>query len=362
MDAFKNPVVRKVKNGDKVIVRGPISLYAKRGTFQIICKRIVPYGKGDLKAQYEFLKEKLRVEGLFEAEVKKEIPNLPKRIAVITALGGAALQDFLNIIKRRSIWLDVLIVPATVQGDDCAPSVIKALKRIQNIASIDTVVITRGGGAMEDLWGFNDENLVRTVFNYPIPVISAIGHQVDYTLLDYVSDMRLETPSAAAEVLSQEQTLLKQRLEQGAKELKNLFNEFKYNLQQRIERVNPTQFLMKLQTVFRGYEQRLLKLRLFESEDPIGLLDKQRFLDELVIAFQNGIRRKLESNAQRLEMSDKLLNSLDPNNVLGRGYSYLKSQSGHVISDVERFDNLSDDDTIQVYFKDGQRKVAKVGS
>ena len=220
MDALRNPLMKSLKNGDKVICSGSIGVYNKRGTFQLIVKRISPVGKGDLKEQFEMLKRKLAAEGLFDPQIKKEIPTLPNRIAVITAKGAAALQDFLNIIDRRTQWYDILLSPALVQGDAAPASLRKALFNVIKYSmdapedkKIDVIVFTRGGGSMEDLWAFNDEGLAWDIFNCPIPVISAVGHQVDTTICDMVSDLRCETPSAAAEVLSSAQAEIKETLD-----------------------------------------------------------------------------------------------------------------------------------------------------
>ncbi len=360
MDAFKNPVIRKLKDGDKVMLRGPISVYAKRGTFQVICKRITPYGKGDLKAQYEFLKEKLRSEGIFDEEYKLEVPEFPRRIAVLTAKRGAALQDFLNILKRRSIWLDVLICPVTVQGDDCAPSVIKALEKVQKLDDIDVIVITRGGGSMEDLWGFNDERLVRKVFACKIPVISAIGHQVDYTLLDYVSDLRCETPSAAAEVLSQTQTGLKERLRGNGNHLKSLFVSFKMSLQERLDRVNPMQFLHQLHQLLGKHRLSLKELDFFSKEDGLDIRGHQTYIDELASRLERKVHLDTEQLENKLNLFSKVLNSLNPHNVLGRGYTYLSLESGKVLSTSKEFDSIVPEQVIDVHFSDGKRQVKKV--
>lgn len=362
MDAFKNPAIRKIKNGDKVLLRGPISLYAKRGTFQIICKRILPYGKGDLKAQYEFLKEKLRSQGFFDDENKKQIPVLPKKIAVITAIRGAALQDFLNIIKRRSLWFDIVIVPSIVQGDTCPRSIIKALNNIEKAEGVDLVVITRGGGSSEDLWGFNDEELVKRVYNFKIPIISAIGHQVDYTLLDYVSDLRCETPSAAAEIISQEQTKLNSRLTRCTRELNSLFRLFKSSLTERLEKVNPLQFAFSLQKKFRQNEIMLEKIKFFEKADPLDINSSQRYLDELIERAKSVLIKKYDEKNQKIILFEKLLGSLDPTKVLGRGYTYIKTNSGKVLSSLREFDSIDKDEIMNIQFSDGNGQVKKVKS
>ena len=254
MDALRNPAIRKIKNGAKVLLRGPISVYAKRGTFQVICKSIIPYGEGDLKAQFDFLKEKLNSQGYFDPQKKQLIPTLPTRIAIITALQGAALQDFLNIMKRRSFHYQVTIVPSIVQGDDCPRSLIKALTKVEKVGGFDVVVLARGGGSMEDLWGFNDEELVKKIFSMSIPTISAIGHQIDYTLSDYVCDMRCETPSAAAEILSQGQTQVIQNLKVAGKSLKNSFKIFKSDVLGRLQGVSPKYLRNSIQLLMKNHK------------------------------------------------------------------------------------------------------------
>jgi exodeoxyribonuclease VII large subunit len=359
MDAFRNPAIRKIKNGDKVLLRGPVSLYAKRGTFQVICKKIIPYGKGDLKAQFEFLKEKLRSAGYFDEENKIEIPTYPKKVAVITALRGAALQDFLNVMKRRCLWYDICIIPSIVQGDSCPNSIIKAIQKAEDMDGVDTIVITRGGGSMEDLWGFNDENLVKKVFSCEIPVISAIGHQVDYSLLDFVSDLRCETPSAAAEILSQPQTELDTRLRLCARELKTLFMEFRENLINRLEKVNPMQFLYALQNKFRRFEIQLERLKFFKSSDLVKINENQQYIDELIGSCEKQINDKIETKKTRLNHLEHLLSSLDPSNVLNRGYSYLQTKSGNVIASANEFDTISESEVLKIQFSDGQGQVKR---
>lgn len=360
MDAFRNPTIRKIKNGDKVLLRGPVSLYAKRGTFQVICKKIIPYGKGDLKAQFEFLKEKLRSEGYFDEQTKLEIPVFPKKIVVITALRGAALQDFLNVMKRRSLWYDICIISSVVQGDACPKSIIGGIEKAESIKDVDVIVITRGGGSMEDLWGFNDEELVKKAFACKIPIISAVGHQVDYSLLDFVSDLRCETPSAAAEILSQPQTELDGRLKLCSRELRSLFLEFRSDLVARLEKTNPMQFLYALQNKFRQFEIRLERLAFFSSSDLLQIRENQQYIDELIESGKQHISSSVDSNKVRLNHLKDLLESLDPNNVLNRGYSYLKADDGKVITSVNDFAKIKKDEVLNIQFSDGQGQVKKV--
>lgn len=360
MDAFRNPSIKKIKNGDKVLVSGPVSLYAKRGTFQILCKRVLPYGVGNLMAQYEMLKEKLTVEGVFDQQYKVALPKNIKKIAVITALRGAALQDFLNVMKRRSHWFHIVIIPSIVQGDQCAPSVIDAIARAESLGDIDVIVLTRGGGSMEDLWGFNDENLVRKAFTCDIPIISAIGHQVNYTLLDFVADFRCETPSTAAELLTQSQMELYQRLVIARKDLKSIFLNFKNITFHRIDKVNPIKVLHLIRQDIYAKSNKLNKLKFFERYDCLAIYEQQQILDEQSRAIELCMFNLVEKFTTKLNLADNSLSALNPNNVLARGYTYLQQESGKVVSSLEDFDRLKIHEELIAHFYDGNRRVKKV--
>jgi exodeoxyribonuclease VII large subunit len=188
-----------LKHGAKVILQGGISVYAQRGNYQLLVTGVKAYGLGDLYQQFIRLKEKLEHEGLFEAARKRSLPPFPRTIGVVTSPTGAVIQDILQTLARRYPCVNVVLAPAIVQGEQGAASVIRALHRLQKLSAVDVVIIARGGGSMEDLWCFNDEQLARVVYAYPLPVISAIGHETDFTILDFVADRRAATPTAAAE-------------------------------------------------------------------------------------------------------------------------------------------------------------------
>lgn len=362
MDALRNPSIRKIKNGDKVIIRGPISVYSKRGTFQIISKRIVPYGKGDLKAQFEFLKEKLRSQGYFNSDHKRAIPKYPKKIGVITAINGAALQDFLSVIKRRMMGYEVSIIPSIVQGDNCASSIIKAIDKAEKKGNFDVLVITRGGGSLEDLWGFNDERMVKRVFDCEIPVISAIGHEVDYSLLDYVSDHRCETPSTAAELISQSQSELSQRLQNRGRSLKLLILEFQSRVDKRLHKVHPRTFVHSLKEKIHHFNMRLSKVNLAKRESLVKVNEYNQQLDEHLVKMRSLVENTTQGYSRELDMYSKVLGTLNPSNVLGRGYSYLKikeNKETSVIASTVDFDKIDKDLKIDICFHDGQRVIQK---
>lgn len=190
------------RNGMKVMVSGRITVYEPRGEYQIDVLHIVPHGKGDLFAAYEQLKEKLQAEGLFDVKRKRSIPLLPKKIGIVTSRTGAAIRDILQILNRRYANLGILIYPAIVQGEEAAPSIVEGIRALNRYKDIDVLIVGRGGGSLEDLWPFNEERVARAIAASRIPVISAVGHETDTTIADFVADLRAPTPSAAAELVT----------------------------------------------------------------------------------------------------------------------------------------------------------------
>jgi exodeoxyribonuclease VII large subunit len=359
-DALRNPLIKNLKNGDKIIIVGPISVYQKRGSFQLLGKKIFPAGEGQLKLQFERLKSKLSQEGLFDLEIKKKIPSFPKRIAVITAEHGAALQDFLNVMKRRSIWMDIIIIPALVQGDGAPGSIIKALKKAQNLSDIEVIVLTRGGGSLEDLWAFNDEELIRTIYQCPIPVISAVGHQVDYTLSDYVADFRSETPTAAAEILSQPQTELQSRLIYCQTHLKSDLFKLNQHIQLMIHRFHPRELLNLIGQKIFNAEKRLNQISLMERADElIGIPEASQRVDEAILRLRHAHEMRFESFSEKLLRLEQVLSALNPRNVLARGFSYVTLQNNVVLTSFKNFKNVSKNTHLEIHFYDGKGTVLK---
>jgi len=368
MDALRNPHIKNLKDGDKVIIAGDISVYPKRGTFQIIAKKIIPFGKGDLKEEFEKLKRKLAAEGLFDLEAKKAIPPLPKRIAIITALRGAALADFINIYKRRSLWMDLLVVPTLVQGDD-APRALRA--SLHNIIKysmesplekkIDIIVLARGGGSLEDLWAFNDEGLAWDLFNCPIPTISAVGHEVDFSISDFVCDLRAETPSAAAEVITQQQTLIKVKI-QTLKQRLISFSEIKLTrMNNRLKYAHPSSILNIILGMFNNYQKRLSRSNLKNRLNELTHIHEFYLeLDENIDNIKTLIREKMTKLNHQIEKSYRLLEVLNPKNVLERGYGYVETSQGNVVASAENFDKLEELTTLSLHFYDGKRKIQKI--
>lgn len=368
MDAFKNPVIKTLKDGAKVVVIGDVSVYPKRGTFQIIIKKIVPVGVGDLKEQFEKLKEKLRANGLFDLDHKRPIPQMPKRVAIITALRGAALQDFLNIYKRRSLWMDVLVVPTLVQGEEAPKAIIKALYQVIKYSmeaeinkKIEVIVLARGGGSLEDLWAFNDEALAWEIYNCPIPVVSAIGHEVDFSISDFVADFRAETPSAAAELLTQKQTEIKEKMISIKRRMLHYITLLRSRLNNRMKMCHPEQLLSEIQQKFIQYQKRLNRLKIDTRLNELTHIhDHYQTLDQLISRMTQRMELFIERKHVRLDHMHSILKVTDPHNVLERGYTYLESNEKNYILTAQKFDKLGKENEITIHFKDGNRKVKKI--
>lgn len=367
MDALRNPMVRKLRDGDKVICSGGIGVYGKRGTFQLITKRITPVGKGDLKEELEKLKKKLAAEGLFDLEAKVKIPELPKRVAVITAEGAAAYQDFLNIYKRRSQWMDIILSPALVQGDAAPGSIRKALSKVikyhleaSDDKKFDCVVLTRGGGSLEDLWAFNDEALAWDIFNCPIPVISAVGHQVDYSISDFVADLRCETPSAAAEVLTQSQSEIIERLRVNKKRLSHQIQSVLHIKKASLSVNHPRNILEIIRNRLTSFQRRLGELNITHRLDEFTRFSESQYrLDDSLSRLKRSMGERISQTNSRLDKAIGILGVLDPKNVLGRGYSFITNDKNKLIGNVKDFSSLPKDSELQINFHDGKGKVVK---
>lgn len=320
------------KSGMKVIVRGRVSLFERDGTYQLYITAMRQAGLGDLQLAYEQLKAKLQKEGLFDTEKKKMLPKIPSRVAVITSPTGAAVQDIFNILKRRFPIVNVIMCPVQVQGELAAPQLIEAVKQVNEKNCADVIIIGRGGGSIEDLWAFNDETLAREIYKSKIPVISAVGHETDFTICDYVADRRAPTPSAAAELAVPDRDDLIIRFDRLKSNLKNsLTRTFKQN-ELKFESLMNKQCMKNpyFSITIKGQEVDLLENRMIKSFERIYS----------------------QSNASFLKVASKL-NSLSPTNVLLRGYSVVYKDDKIISSK----DDVSIGDEIKLNFSDGVRKA-----
>ena len=316
------------QNGMKVIVRGRVSLYEPSGQYQLYIEDMQPDGVGSLTIAFEQLKKKLGAEGLFDPEFKKQLPEFPKKIAVVTSPTGAALQDIRNILSRRWPYSEVEVVPVLVQGDTAARMLTDAISDLSDKNSADVIIIGRGGGSIEDLWAFNNEGLARAIFACKIPVISAVGHETDYTICDFVADMRAPTPSAAAELatpdrFAQIDLLSKQR-------------QYLVALGEKLLRTKESE-LSAFDTVLKAYDPRI------EFELKVQQLENQK---ERLTGVSDNI---LSDKSMRLEKLKTQLFSLNPAEILKRGYAVV-SLDDKTVSSVKF---IKKGENIKVTLSDG---------
>jgi exodeoxyribonuclease VII large subunit len=329
---FRNAASRcrqlgQIKDGVEVVCRGRISVYPPRGSYQIIAEVIEPVGAGNLQAQFEALKRKLLEEGLFDAARKRPIPVLPKRIVVITSPTGAAIRDVLSVLRRRFSGVNVLLIPALVQGNEAAGDLVRALRVANEHKLGDVILLTRGGGSIEDMWCFNDERLAREIHASEIPVVSAVGHEIDFTIADFVADLRAPTPSAAAELLVREQQALTDAVEdlqlRMAKSMEHEIEQASLRLQSVVARLkNPRDRINELRLRFDDWSERLA----------------------------SAARRRLEISRDRLQRAEVSLNALSPLQVLERGYAIAFRADGAAVRSVSQ---LARGSKFQLRLRDG---------
>ncbi len=335
------------KVGMEVIVRGKISVYEPRGTYQILCDKMEPLGAGALQQAFEQLKTQLRKEGLFDQEAKKALPLLPKHVALVTSPTGAAVRDMLNVLNRRSKNLKITVVPCVVQGEAAPNSIIKALIQADSVKDVDAIIVGRGGGSMEDLWGFNNELLARTIYACKKPVISAVGHEIDFTISDFVADLRAPTPSAAAElVIENSESLLNQLRTLKIRLLQNMNAKIKDDRQTlafyQSKLVDPRKYLsdvsLKIDDMLNRLElaiknfliQKKLKLNstrksLLSPQEVIR--QKNNCVDKLSQQLQTNIERKLQQSKLKLSRYSVSLDAISPLKVVNRGYAIVKQNN-----------------------------------
>lgn len=318
-------------NDMKVIANGKISVYEKDGQYQLYCYDIQPYGIGALSIAYEQLKRKLTAEGFFDDEHKKPIPLHPQRIAVLTSDTGAAVNDIISTANRRNPLVQIIVCPVIVQGDTAPESIIKMLKKIENLSGIDTVIIGRGGGSFEDLFCFNDEQLVRTIYDFPIPVISAVGHENDFTFCDFVSDLRAATPTAAAE-------LAVPQLSVSADSAKDYFNRIKNYVHSRVLSEEMTIDGLTSSSVL---AKRDLFINIKETE-----------LKNVISKISVLSQKEIEGKIADITTCFKQLEALNPLSVLARGYSVVL-KDGKALTTAE---NTDIGDNIDVFLNNGKLK------
>ncbi|MGO2406298.1 exodeoxyribonuclease VII large subunit [Vibrio litoralis] len=305
----------KPLNGNQVLVKARLSLYEPRGDYQLIVESMQPEGDGRLQQMFDELKMKLAGEGLFAQHLKKPLPDNPKRIGVITSKTGAALYDILDVLKRRDPSLPVIVYPTTVQGEDAAFKIAQAIGRANSRNECDILIVGRGGGSLEDLWCFNHEIVARTIAASQIPIVSAVGHEIDVTIADFVADVRAPTPSAAAELVSRDnghkaQTILSKQ--------QALMSAWRHYSHQQKTQLNRLQFAL-------------------EKQHPRYQLEKQsQKLDDLTSRMQHALTRQLSQSRNQLDRAQQRLNFYSPNKTIERNQYRLKNNKERLVQAINQ--------------------------
>jgi exodeoxyribonuclease VII large subunit len=307
------------ESGMKVVVRGRVSVYEKDGTYQLYCNQMELDGIGELYVAFEKLKNKLQNQGLFDNEYKKTVPMYAKKIGIVTSPTGAAIRDIINVAKRRNKAVEIVIYPSLVQGINASLDIIKGIEVLNSMEDIDVIILARGGGSIEELWCFNDEKLAYAVANSKKPIITGVGHEIDYTIVDFVSDRRAPTPSAAAEIA----VFNIEELKAKAVYYKSLLNSnIRISIDGKINRVG------------------LLKRKL-ESNSPImRIVNEYNNIDRLKQLIDMGIKVRLEKEKEKLSKAKALLSANNPLNILSKGYAVIQDENKNVINNISRLKEL----------------------
>ena len=328
------PNVQRLREGNAILAHGKISVYEVQGAYQLYVDAIQTAGVGDLYQQFERLKAQLQAEGLFESNRKRALPVAVHAIGIVTSPTGAALQDMLNIIHRRWPLLRVVLSPTPVQGDDAPPRIIAALERLYRRNDLDAIIIARGGGSIEDLWCFNDESVARTIARSPVPTISGVGHEVDFTIADFVADVRAPTPSAAAELITPDQEEIRSTLGDYAATLDAIMS----------DQIRQSRLRLQLD------ERALAHL-----SPRVKLANARQRLDETGSRLQDAVSHNLVLRRERVRSLGAQLNAYNPLNVLARGYAVVRKEaSGEVVRSVTQ---VTADERLTVRVSDGEFKA-----
>ena len=374
---FKNRNARVAftpENGQQILVRAQVTLYEARGDFQLIVEHMEEAGLGRLMREYEALKNKLASEGLFAEQHKKTIPSQAHRIGIITSASGAAIRDALSVIERRSPASEVTVYPTPVQGEAAGPQIVQAIEQANRHAASDVLLLIRGGGSLEDLWCFNEETVARAIFDSAIPIVSGVGHEIDFTIADLVADLRAPTPSVAAESVTMDQFEIMSRLDQISTRLNGLMqqslatqHDALQHLQGRLLAFHPQRQMDALSQRLQHAQTRLslqmhkyieslnsellvLKSRL-HNERPSNRIQQQQFqINALGNRLINAMQQRVQTEQHRLGLQANSLDKLSPLKTLARGFATV-SRDDKLINSVKQ---LKSEDEIEIQFQDGK--------
>ncbi|GMR17291.1 MAG: exodeoxyribonuclease VII large subunit [Gammaproteobacteria bacterium] len=373
-----------LKNGDQVLAFGKVSIYEARGEYQLVVEQLQDAGEGELRRRFELLQKKLAQEGLFAMERKRPLPPLPRRIGVITSPSGAALHDILTVLERRFPAVPVIIYPSAVQGDAAPAELERALATAAARAECDVLIVGRGGGSLEDLWSFNEESVARAIADCPIPVVSAVGHEVDFTIADLVADVRAPTPTAAAELVVPDQAEWRRSYAAAAARIAQLGRRMLDDraqmldwLGKRLTQSSPaatvlrqSAWLANLRQVMSGAMRHdlssrahglgQLRSRLLQQSPAIQVQRSMQTLSGLQDRLQNAARQSLGGLQHRAQLAAAALNAVSPLATLQRGYAIVRdAETGAVVRDAA---NLHSGDRVQAQLARGSISATVVAS
>jgi exodeoxyribonuclease VII large subunit len=321
------------ENGMKIIIKGRVSVYEKDGAYQFYCEEMKPEGMGELYIAFEKLKNRLQNQGLFDLNHKKYVPLYAKKIGVVTSPTGAAIKDIINVVRRRNRNVDIVIYPSLVQGLNASADIIKGIKILNEMDDVDIIILARGGGSIEELWCFNDEALALAVYNSKKPIITGVGHEIDYTIVDFVSDRRAPTPSAAAEI--------------------SVFNleELKSKI---LTHKNTMVNIIKMNIIEKRSKLELMEKNLNSNSPSVYVANEYNNIDKLRELMNIKIKVKIEMEKERLSKVNALLLAHNPLSILNKGYAIIEDSNRNLISEV---DVLKQTGSIKVTLKDGSTEV-----
>ena len=326
----------RMTEGMSVIVFGSVGVYERDGRYQLYAREIMREGVGQLYEAYEALKKKLLAEGLFDETHKKRIPRYPERLGIVTARTGAAVQDIINVSLRRNPWIQIVFCPAQVQGDGAAASVVRAIHALEDYG-VDVMIVGRGGGSIEDLWAFNEEIVARAVYDCTVPVISAVGHETDTTIIDFAADLRAPTPSAAAELAVPDMRVVLGQIDSYTEALDSAMQDCIDRCRKKLD----------------GYE------RIFRYLSPKSRInDRRQRLMSVEERMQTAMKRKLELTKGRLAVDAQRLEGMSPLKQLERGYAYVSDEQGHGITVI---DQVAEGSLLRVAVTDGEIDAVVTG-
>lgn len=363
------------QNGQKVLLRAQVTLYEARGEFQLVVDHLEEAGVGELMRRYEQLKAQLEQEGLFDSALKKPLPAHPRRIALVTSASGAAIRDVLSVIARRAPHIPVVLYPTQVQGETAAAQIRRALRQVVEHGECDLVLLVRGGGSLEDLWCFNDEALARDIAAFPLPLVTGVGHEIDFTIADFVADLRAPTPSVAAETVTPDINELMQGIDDRVARLRG---QMAARLGQARERLNYLQKALRQQHPTRQFEQLRLRLRhagnallqrlllrlghdrhrldlcqasLLQLNPQFAITRQREHLERLLAAQQAAMRRTLLLANHRVDLQLRSLDAFNPAKTLARGFATV-SKGERLVTSVTQ---LASGDRVEIGLRDGQK-------